>query len=210
MKHWEKRNTSREKRIHLAHGRGGSLYTWERESIIFRKREIRFVKLGHRNWGESLLHVFQEKNVLYGLYRGRTVRYNRTAEVKSEIRTVGTFPKVCTCCFVAKQCTEIEGQFGTVFKIICWRRKVVQQGRTTALIAGIFLLTVALLSVYFSDCSSMIISHVKWLFLSLIDFSWVLPHRGEGLALNFSVFLWVLLSSARFWCMHMYLCSSYR
>ena len=62
---------------------------------------------------------FPRENILYGLYRGCTVRYNHTTEVKSEIRTVGTFPKVCTCCFVAKQCTEIEGQFGTVFKIIC-------------------------------------------------------------------------------------------
>ena len=94
-------------------------FTRERERASFSEREIRFVKLGHRNRGESLLHVFQEKNVWYGLYRGRTVRYSRTAEVKSEIRTVGKFPKVCTCCFVAEQCTEIECQFGTVFKIIC-------------------------------------------------------------------------------------------
>ena len=138
-----KEKISREKRIHLARGRGGSLYTWERESIIFRKREIRFVKLGHRNRGESLLHVFQEKNVLYGLYRGRTVRYSRTAEVKSEIRTVGTFPKVCTCCFVAEQCTEIEGQFGTSFKIVCWRKRAVQQAVQQHLLLVFFLLTVA-------------------------------------------------------------------
>ena len=57
---------------------------------------------------------FPRENVLYGLYRGCIVRYSCTVEVKSEIRTVGTFPKVCTCCFVAEQCTEIEGQFGTV------------------------------------------------------------------------------------------------
>ena len=154
MKHWEKRNTSREKRIHLARGRGGSLYTWERESIIFRKREIRFVKLGHRNRGESLLHVFQEKNVLYGLYSGRTERYSHTADFQSKNRSFGTFPKVYACWFEAVQCTEIKGTAGHVFQGSLLKVEAVQQAVQQHWLLVPFSCLLHIFSVNFSVCSS--------------------------------------------------------
>ena len=76
---------------------------------------------------KDLLHVFQEKNVLYGLYSGRTERYSRTVDCQSENRSFGTFPKVYACWFEVVQSTEIKGTAGHVFQVSLLKVEAVQQ-----------------------------------------------------------------------------------
>ena len=123
-----------------------------------------------------------------GRTEGRIVWYSRTSTFKSEIRTFGTFPKFVSAGFWAVLCTEIKGTAGHEFQESLLKKEAVQQH---LLLVFFF----CLLHTFLCDLSDGFqhISTVNNSSLSPINFSWVLPHRGEGfalgLALNFSVFL---------------------
>ena len=128
MKLWEKEKTIQGKRnFQWARGREESIHTWEREKSFSEKERSDLFLLGTEIEEKDLLQVFQEKNVLYGLYSGRTERYSRTADCQSKNRSFGTFPKVYACWFEAVQCTDIKGTAGHVFQESLLKVEAVQQ-----------------------------------------------------------------------------------
>ena len=207
MAHREKRKTHPRKRnFQRARGR-------ERDHFQRRRDQIYFL-LRHRNRGRRVCcTVFKRKtyctDCTVAVQKGTIVqqRYNL------KISHLAHFPRFMLAGLRPYSAQKSREQLGTFFKVIYWRK-----GLYNRPYSSIYCWYLSLVFCTFSQWISQYVLarnlFCKMYSLSPINFSWVLPHRGEGfalgLALNFSVFLWVLLSSARFWCMHMYLCSSYQ